>query len=396
MAQPIITRDQELVELCRRLAGAEVIAFDTEFVSERSYRPELCLVQIAAGDELVAIDTLAVRDLAPLWQLLADEGHETLVHAGRQETLFCLDAVGKPPARLFDVQVAAGMIGLEYPAGYGNLLNRLLGIDSPKHETRTDWRQRPLSERQLAYALDDVRHLLPLRRMLGQRLAELNRAAWFIEEMQLWLAEVHAARGDERWRRVAGSSGLARKNLAIVRTLWQWREQEAERRNCPVRQVLRDDLIVELARRRTADPKRIAAVRGLDRGDLKRALPEIARRIEEAMSLTEEQCPAIVRNESNSHLNMVGQFLSSALSSICRDADVAPSLVGSVGAVRELVAYQLTPPRQRPRELPQLMQGWRAEVVGHLMDDLLAGRVAIRIRDPNSEQPLAFERRSDG
>ena len=154
-----ITTDRELLSFCQDISRADRIAFDTEFVSEDTYRPQLCLVQVAAAGKLAVIDPLSARDLRPFWELLVDPKRETIVHAGREELLFCIAAVGAPPARLFDLQIAAGLVGYEYPAGYGSLMSKLLGVRPQKGETRTDWRRRPLSSQQLDYALDDVRCL---------------------------------------------------------------------------------------------------------------------------------------------------------------------------------------------------------------------------------------------
>ena len=391
MSYRSITKEADFLAALKHLEGCDPIAFDTEFVSEHTYRPQLCLIQVAAGDELLVIDPLGLKHLEPFWELLAAPGHETIVHAGRQELVFCLEAVGRPPNDLFDVQLAAGLIGLEYPAGYGTLISRLLGVRPQKGETRTDWRKRPLSERQLEYALDDVRHLQALRNMLHGKLEELGRMSWFHDEMNAWLADVAQSRTSERWRKVAGSASLSGRSLSIVRAVWNWREGEAQRRNCPVKQVLRDDLIVELAKRRSDDPKQIAAVRGMERGDLKRAAPHLAELIAEALLTPEEKYPEAMRSESNPQLMMLGQFLSSALSSICRDAQVAPSLVGTASDVRELVAHRMGDRNGEPD--PALACGWRATVVGQLLEDLLSGKVSIRIQDPNAQQPLVFERR---
>jgi len=392
MTSPIITNDRDLAAFCRRLTGAKSIAFDTEFVSEHTYRPQLCLVQVAVEGELAAIDTLAVGDMKPFWEALAANGHETIVHAGREEVAFSLAALGQPPSGLFDVQIAAGLVGADYPAGYGNLISRFLGATPRKGETRTDWRRRPLTDRQVEYALDDVRHLHPLRDRLVRRLDELGRRAWMDTEMAVFLDEVRSMRGRDRWRKVSGSSGLSSRNQVVVRELWLWRESEAEHRDCPVRRVLRDDLIVELARRRSDDPKQIRAVRGMERGDLQRHVPAISQAIARALAVPDEECPETTNRETNPQLTMLGQFLTSALSSICREANVAASLVGTPSDVRDLIAFQLgqTNGSSGP---PSLARGWRAEVVGKMLDDLLEGKVSIRIRDPNSEQPLAFERR---
>ncbi len=388
MKHELITTDRQLHDYCGTLTGVERIAFDTEFVSEDTYRPQLCLIQVAAAGQLAVIDPLGIQDLSPFWRVLSDGEHETVVHAGRQEVEFSLAAVGCAPKRLFDVQIAAGMIGIEYPASYGSLVSKILGETPQKGETRTDWRRRPLTDRQVEYALADVDHLELLREKLGQRLARLKRTEWFASEMTDWLNDVQDAQNRERWRKVAGSSGLPPRGLAAVREIWTWRESEAARRNCPVKRVLRDDLIVELWRRRSVDPKQIRAIRGMERGDLSRAIPDLSAAIDRALKKPDSECPRIVRTDNNSQLNLLGQFLTSALGSICRAAEVAPSIVGTASDVRELVAFLLA---GKSGEKPLLAHGWRAEVVGQVLEDLLRGKLAIRIRDPKSDQPLAFE-----
>ena len=384
-----ITSRNQLEQFCRDVAGADTIAFDTEFVSEHTYRSELCLVQVAVGDRLAVIDPYPVGDMTPFWELIAAAGHETIVHAGREELVFCVTTLGSPPAQLFDVQIAAGLMGLEYPASYGNLMYKLLGESLHKGETRTDWRRRPLTQHQIEYALDDVRYLKAMRDKLHGRLASLNRLSWLADEMTAWQDDVQASLSRERWRRVSGISGLNQRALAIVREVWRWREDEAQHRDCPPKRVLRDDLIIELAKRKTTDPKQIRAVRGMERGDLQRALPRLAECVERALKLPEDELPQTIRRETPAQLNMLGQFLSAALTSICRTEEIAPSIVGTANDVRDLIAYRMG---YGSGEVPSLAKGWRAEIVGQLIDDLLAGKVSIRIKDPTSDEPLTFDR----
>jgi ribonuclease D len=384
-----ITTDRELKPYCEKLAESKQIAFDTEFVSERTYRPVLCLIQVASDGELALIDPLEIEDLTPFWGAIAAGNRETIVHAGRVEMEFCLHAVGRPPAGLFDVQIAAGLAGIEYPAGYGTLIGKLLGEAPSKAETRTDWRHRPLTARQIEYALDDIRYLPRIRDTLHERLVELGRLEWLTEEMLSWQEEVQRAHSQERWRRVSGNSGLSGRALAIVRELWRWREAEAEHRDCPVRRVLRDDLVIELARRQTADVKRIQAVRGMERGDLIRQLPKIAEAIQRGLTLGMDDCPPTGHREHGPQLSVLGQFLFSALGSICRKTHLAPGLVGTPSDVRDLIAYR-TGQGGNHRE-PLLERGWRAKVIGRVFDDLLAGKLSVRVGDPASDSPLIFE-----
>lgn len=384
-----VTTDQQLGPYCDQLARADRIAIDTEFVSERTYRPVLCLVQVATEEGLGLIDALVIEDMTPFWRFIAEREQETIVHAGRSELEFCLRATGRRPAGWFDVQIAAGLVGIEYPASLRTLLDNVLATTTEGKETRTDWRRRPLSRRQIEYALDDVRHLASLWERLKARLEALGRLGWLDEEMADWQEEVQQAHSREQWRRVSGNSGLGRRSLAILRELWRWRESEAQRRDCPPRRVLRDDLIIELAKRKTAEVKRIRAVRGLERGDLKRWLPAIGESIGRALSLPDEQCPAPFFREKPPRLSVLGQLLFAVLGSICRQIELSPGLVGTPSDVRELIAYQSG--KAAGQKPPRLARSWRAQVIGRTFEDLLAGKKSIRVGDPWSEHPLVLD-----
>jgi ribonuclease D len=389
-----ITNSAQLSDLCQRLSSAKVIAFDTEFVSEHTYSSQLCLVQVSSEDVLAVIDTMEFSELEPFWTMLAEGDHQTVVHAGREELLFSLRSIGRRPANLFDVQIAAGLVGLEYPAGYGSLVYKLTGQHPPKGETRTDWRKRPLSEQQIEYALSDVTHLRKIYTKLVDQLAQLDRQSWIQEEMAAWQDDVEGYLTRPRWRKVSGITSLSRKSLSIVRELWLWREGEAAKRDRPPKRILRDDLIVEMAKRATADPERMLAIRGMDRGNYKQYVLEMAKSVQRGLDAPEESAPRKKRADTPGQLNLLGQFLTAALTSICRRGQVAPSLVGTATDVRELIAHRLGFGNNDQDNLPALSQGWRATVVGNHLDDLLSGKTSMRIANPLSDEPLEFEPRA--
>lgn len=385
-----IDSTQSLEAFCEQASKADVIGFDTEFVSEDTFRPELCLIQVIAADQLAVIDPQKVDDLSSFWNLLTDGDHVTLAHAAREEWLFCWRATGKTPRHLFDTQLAAAFVGMEYPISYAKLVRRLLKKTLPKGETRTDWRRRPLTKHQIEYALHDVVDLTTLHDKLNERLDKLGRVAAMEEETCSWEQTVEASQGRQRWRRVSGISGLDPRAMAIVREVWLWRYEQAEKVNKPAKWVLRDDLVIELARRKTADAGRIESIRGMQRRDYRRLVPELSLAVERGLNVSDDDLPRSTRREMPSQLQVLAQLLGTALTSICHDAHVSPSLVGTTQDVRDLIAHHLhwNSPDDAP---PRLAQGWRAEIVGERLTNILTGNISIRIADPLSNFPLAFD-----
>jgi ribonuclease D len=392
-AYDLITTSSQLATLVERLAGHSHVAFDTEFVSEHTYRSQLCLIQVAAPDTLAVIDTLKVPELDPFWRLLTEPGRTTVVHAGREEMGFILHAIKARPSSLFDVQVASGLVDHDYPAGYASIVRRFLNLPTNKGETRTDWRQRPLTPAQLEYALDDVRHLEQLWRKLDGKLAASGRTDWMRDEMQSWQNDVEESFIRKRWRRVSGLSGLSRRELAIARELWHWRDSVAESRDMPPKRVLRDDLLVELCKRKSADERQISAIRGMQRSDLRHILGGLSEAIRRGLELPEEECPGGERHRAPPpQLAVLGQFLATAVAGVCRQMHLAPALVGTSSDMRDLLAYKLGYFDDEDDRPPLLATGWRADVVGALVDDLLAGRASLRIGDIRSNDPLVIDR----
>ncbi len=387
-----ITTASQLGRLVDRLATQPFLAFDTEFVSEHTYRSQLCLIQVAAPGVLAVIDTLTVTELDPFWRLLTDPARTTIVHAGREEMGFILHAIGERPANLFDVQLAAGLVDHDYPAGYAALVRRLLNVQTNKGETRTDWRRRPLSDAQLDYALDDVRYLERMWRKLQTKLDATGRTAWMEAEMASWQDDVAESFTRKRWRRVSGLSGLSRRELAVARELWHWRDSVAEQRDMPPKRVLRDDLLVELCKRRSADPQQISAIRGMQRSDLRHILPGLADAIDRGLSLPDDECPGGEKHRAPpSHVAVLGQFMATAVAGMCRQIKIAPALVGTASDMRDLLAWKLGFGAEGEPS-PLLATGWRREVVGELIDDLLSGKAALRVGDLTSSDPLVIDR----
>lgn len=394
MSHETILTDGDLADLCERLKGSKRIGFDTEFVSEDTFRPELCLVQVIAeggpgGDVLAVIDPQPIDDMSPFWEVLADGDHVTIAHAAREEINFCMAAIGRPPANLFDTQLAAAFCSPEYPAAYSSVVQRLLNNRPNKGEQRTDWRRRPLTDAQIDYALEDVRYLFPLHDKIMAKVEKLGRREWMETETVGFVEEVIAALSRERWRKVSGSGGLPIRSLAIVRELWRWRQKEAQRRDLPPRRILRDDLMVELAKKKTDREDKIRNVRGMLHGQLKKAIPDIAAAIKKGLEASTDDLKGSRRKPPPPQLNLLGQVIAPAINSLCNRSEIASALACTATDIRELISYRVGFDRQ-PLSTPRLAEGWRAELIGNLIDDLLAGKKSIRIGDPHSSEPLEF------
>jgi ribonuclease D len=177
LPEQIVSTADELTACCEHLAACRRFGFDTEFVGENTYHPHLCLVQVATAERLYLIDPLAVGPLDAFWRLVVDPQNLVVVHAGREEVRLCRLWAGQTPGNFFDLQIAAGLVGLAYPLGAGSLINQLLGVQLAKAETLTEWRDRPLTAAQIRYAFDDVRYLLPAHERVAARLEAQGRAA---------------------------------------------------------------------------------------------------------------------------------------------------------------------------------------------------------------------------
>lgn len=386
-----IRSQSELIHFLESQSGAEPIGFDTEFVSEDTYENELCLVQVATQNQLAVIDPFTVGDLNVFWEFLSNHQAPVIVHAGREEYRFCLRNSHKIIDNWFDIQIAAGMIGLEYPAAYSTLVQKLLSEKIPKGETRTDWRLRPLSKHQMHYALQDVVHLEKIHKKLMTKLEDMGRLDWYRSEIREFQMNLVHRETTANWERLSGVATLSSQGLSIARELWQWRESVAKTKNRPPRRILRDDLVVELARRGTSDPRRIRAVRGMERSNLKNYLGEIGDCIHDALEIPKNEWPKQIRKKSSPPVNLLSQFLNTALAAICRDAKIAPSIVGTSQDVRNWIEHRMRgKSHQNEEDLPSLSKGWRAEIVGKKLDKLLQGKAGICVGDSKSDMPLRF------
>ena len=390
MSSRLITKQAEFDALCRYLAESNTVTFDTEFVSESHFRPRLCLLQFGTADRIEAVDPFEVEDLSAWWEIMTDDVTTVVVHGGREEVRFCLRATGERPRRLVDVQVAEGLLSRGFPLAYKALVQRVLGQRVDGSQTRTDWGRRPLSSKQIEYALEDVKYPLSIWEKQQASLKRLERLDWALDEFERRIDDYEAEDQREGWRKLSGVQKLSRREMAIARELYAYREQEAERRDRPPRTVLRDDLIIDLARRKPKTVKDVTATRGMQRRDYRRMSDDLLECVTRATALSEEECPAKPTSKrAQPQEDMLAKLLALALADRCLELGVSSSIVGTMSDLQELVRWHAFADRNGDK--PRLKQGWRADVCGDVLTDLLDGRVTLRVADANQEAPLRFE-----
>ena len=376
----LVTSSSELKAIAGRVHSGTV-ALDTEFLRERTYRPRLCLVQIATSEGVFLIDPLAGLDLRPLAGLLADDAVEVVVHAGRQdfEIFYELFAIG--PRRVFDVQIAAAFAGYGGSLPYARLVQAVLGSSIAKGESYTDWCRRPLTEAQLAYAADDVRFLLPLASTLKARLSELARMGWAEEEMRLLENEEQYEGGsEESWRRIPGRGSLSPEQTAVLAELARWREETAARRDIPRAWVVKDVTLIELARRRPSTLEELKGIRGLNSREAERSAEAILEAIERGARAPSIASPAPPPKAAQARARMLSGLADGLVRARCEREGVAAELVATRA---ELDALVMDVARSAPvdEEAHRLLRGWRRQLAGDAVLDLLAGRIALKARD---------------
>jgi ribonuclease D len=379
---------RQLARAVEAILREPVVGLDSEFVGEASYEPRLCLLQVSTRDEIFVIDPLARIDLAGFWQALTEPDREVVAFAARQELLFCLRYAGRLPGLTFDPQLAAGLVGFGYPLSHTNLLLRALDVRVDGGETYTDWRRRPLSARQLAYAADDVRHLLPLSEALLERAAALGRAHWLRNECERFVERVLAAEGEERWWRVSGASGLNRRRLGVLRELWRWRDRAARQADQPPRRIMSDDLMVEVAKRSPQTVPELTSLRGMDRPAFRTAAPALVAAVQAGLNVPDTELPELRRPDDPPQVAVLAQLLAILANNLAAQHKVDPGLLATAAELQEFVRWRLGFSDVVPAAL---LQGWRGEVLGGALVELLEGKRVIRVADPRSASPLSIE-----
>jgi ribonuclease D len=377
----LITRSDELAELIDSLRKAGSFACDSEFIGELTYLPKLCLIQAASTTRIALIDPLADLDVRPFWELVTDPTIEKIVHAGQQDVEPVFRALGKAPANLFDTQIAAGFAGLGYPLSLSKLVFALVGARLAKGLTFSHWDGRPLSDRQLRYAADDVRYLPAARHEIEARLDRHHYLQWAKEESAV-LADpaLYLFDPETQWTKIRGAAMLHPRNQAILRELTIWRDDSAKAEDLPPRSLVKDEILLDMARSPINSEEDMARVRGLPRPVEAKYGAGIVQATQRAKNLPQERLPVMTNVEPTPDEKFRGDALFYATQCLCAARGIDPALVTSRQEIGELHRTFLADPK--PNRLPDLriLRGWRREAIGQQLLDLLAGGSEIPVR----------------
>ncbi len=369
-----ISTSEELCEFCKRAATFDAVAIDTEFLRERTYHARLCLVQAATPEECVVIDPLAIEDLSALAELMTDEDTLKVFHACSQDMEVLYHALGVLPTPIFDTQVAAAFLGERVQISYNGLVHAFCDVDLPKTESLTDWSRRPLSDLQLEYAVDDVRYLIQAFNVIIERLDELGRTSWVLDEMRPMTSLDHYVVDPKTvFKRVKRINSCTRRQLAVARELAAWRERRAERRDVPRKWIMSDEVLLALVKRvptTVDDFRRTRGTEQLSEADVDAALVAIER----GRNCPTAKLPQINRphRAPSPEVESVCDLMYALIRLVSERSGVATSIIASRD---ELVSYM-----EHPEKSP-LRDGWRFELVGTLLDDLLSGNMGLTVKD---------------
>lgn len=371
-----ISNYDDLNDFCKRVERTKVLAVDTEFLRERTYHPQLCLVQVATPDETAAVDPILIRDLSPLRRLFEDRSITKVLHACGQDMEVIDHAMGCVPAPVFDTQLVAAFLGHRMQMGYGALVEAYTRVHLPKTEALTDWSRRPLDPEQLKYAEDDVRYLPGIYQSMMDDLVRRDRLEWVRPELQR-LSEPSQYRRDPRvaFVHLRRASSLTRRQLAVAREVCAWREDMAARRDIPRKWVVSDEVIVEVCRHVPQSAAQLRRIRGTEKVS-QRDCEQMVQAAQRGLACPPDRYPEVRhRVHPSLEAESVIDLMNALLRLVSERSGVASQLIASRDDLYDLMCGRPSP----------LVQGWRYELAGRKLEGLLKGEVGLTVKDSKVE-----------
>lgn len=373
----LITTNAALQAFCETLKDCHYITVDTEFMRERTYYAKLCLIQISGPDrESVGVDVLAGEeelDLSPIWELFANQHIIKVFHAARQDLEIIFQLSGKLPAPLFDTQIAAMVCGYGDQVGYEALVNDICKAKADKSSQFTDWSHRPLSQKQITYALNDVIFLKDIYHSLKNRLDKKNRSDWVLEETNNLLdPNLYQFPPRDAWQRLKLRSPKPR-DLAVLRELAQWREEEAQKKDVPRGRILKDETLLDLTYQKPRTESELSRIRGVSADMAKGKFGKlILEAMERGIAVPDADCPNVAAKDPlPQRLTPALEMLKMLLRIQASEHDVAPRLIADSETLENYV--------RDPKSAPTLTHGWRSEIFGNEAIAMMKGQTALSL-----------------
>ncbi|CAA6812503.1 MAG: Ribonuclease D (EC [uncultured Thiotrichaceae bacterium] len=366
-----IDSEDQLRSFVNDIKDVDWIALDTEFIREKHYYAELCLVQVATKDRLVCIDPMAIKDLSAFAEILNNSKIIKVLHAAFQDLEIFYNLFERVPAPIFDSQLAAAVLGIGDQIGYARLIQDCLKVQLEKSQSRTNWAQRPLSTKQLDYAIDDVRYLREVYPMLIEKLEKLGRTTWLDKDFD-YLTEASTYEADLRtiWQKVKGSQRLKPKQLAVLRELGDWRESMAIKKNLPRRWMASDDVLLEIAQQMPQQPSDFSHFRGLNENNPH--IKDWIQCVEIGLAVPDDEWPRIAKFNKPTEQQAL---LIDLLMLIVRHQGVANNISPAVIAGRKRVEKMLLAGET------SLSNDWRGHLVNEQFQEVLTGEAKISVED---------------
>ena len=370
----IIKDNVTLKRFCNKCNKEKVLAVDTEFVRENTYFPVLCLVQIASETFSAVIDPLAEIDMKPVWELLSNKKILKIFHAGRQDIEIFFNLTGKIPEPIYDTQIAAMFCGLGDQVSYYGLVHKFLGLTITKESQYSNWLQRPLTDKQLQYALYDVKYLIKVFPLINKLIRDTNREDWVEKEIQsLKNKELYAINSNEVWQRIK-IKNPNRDMLNTLKYLAKWREIECKKRNIPRNKLIRDEILVNISQLKPKDIMSIKSIRGIPKIVCDNDLKKILDVIQISQNINVNEWPKIPKHLKKSNINKEGLDLLKLLLSYCSNkSGLAEKLIADTDDLKSILDGQ--------KENLKIFKGWRHEIFGKFVDLLLSGKIAFTIKN---------------
>lgn len=371
-----ISTTPALAKLCHELSSAEFVTVDTEFMREQTYYPNLCLIQVASPETAATIDPLSPDlDLKPFWEMMAIKDQVKVFHAARQDLEIFHIGSGFIPAPVFDTQVAAMVCGFGDQISYVNLVRSITGAQLDKSSRFTNWSKRPLTDKQLQYALGDVTHLRDVYRHLRAELEKSGRASWLDEEMAtLTDTATYEQHPEDAWQRLKAKV-KNRRAMAVLMSLAAWRERAAQKQNVPRQRILRDDALYDLANLAPRTTEELAGLRSLPDGFSRSArAKEIVTAVNEGLGRDVEGVPALRQGQPlSAEASATLELLKVLLKSAAARHGVAPRLIADASELEKMA-------RHENPDLP-VLKGWRRDLFGADAMSLKRGELALTLKD---------------